>query len=270
LILSDLHVGQHYTLEETGGISEYNIDVFKKRAENLKKATKDIVELHSKLYNMPNLHIFCIGDIVAGMNDAGNWSPTYINMTIYDQMINGFEAIADMIYYWLGLFDNIVFYGVYGNHGRAGKKGSEKEYVNWDYICYKFLEAKFKDNKRIKFVVPKTWWIFEKIRNHKFLMVHGEDVKSAGNAIVGLKNLEKNMTGVIRDIPDYTLAGHFHSIAELTTNNGRVIINGSWAGGDIFSLKSLQSSSPPEQRIFGIHDKRGITWSYNLNLDDQR
>jgi len=265
LIISDAHIGHHHTLEETGGLSEYNLDIFKSRVEFLKSTTADIVELHSKLYDLPNLHIFCPGDMVAGMNSTGAWSATYINMCILDQAVEGAEALADMIYYWLGLFDNIYFYGVYGNHGRAAPRGIEKEYVNWDYITYKFLEAKFSQNPRVKFVIPKAWWSMQTIRNHKFLLIHGEDVRGS-TAIRGLSTYTDHMIGIIKDIPEYVIAGHFHSAAELSTNYGRLILNGSFIGGEIYSLKDLQKSSKPEQKIFGIHDRRGLTWMYNIDL----
>jgi len=269
LIMSDAHVGHHHTFEETGGISEYNTDVFKKRINNLMYAVKDIKELHSRLYNLPTLHIFALGDMVAGMNHVGAWSPTYINLPIYDQVIMGVDAIAGAINYWLGLFGEIKFYGVVGNHGRAAPVGSEKEYVNWDLICYKFLEARFKDNQRVTFNNTLTWWIMERIRNHNFLMVHGDTIRGS-NPLRKLVDLEEKMTGILKEMPDYTLAAHFHNPAEMTTNHGRVIINGSFIGSDIYSLKDLKRSSPPEQKVFGIHDKRGITWTYNLNLNIDR
>jgi len=269
LILSDAHIGHHHTFEETGGISEYNIDVFKKRMHNLMAATKDITELHSKLYNLPVLHIFSLGDIVAGMNSVGAWSPTYINLPIYDQVIIGVESIAEAIYYWLGMFKEIRFYGIVGNHGRCAPSGVEKEYVNWDLICYRFLEARFKDNPRVIFNVPLQWWIMTRIRNHNFLMVHGDSIRGT-NPLKKLIELEEKMTGILKKMPDYTLAAHFHCPGEISTNHGRVIISGSFVGSDIYSLKDLKSSVRPEQKIFGIHDKRGITWTYNLNLGIDR
>jgi hypothetical protein len=270
LMLSDAHIGQDISLEETGGLAEYNLSVFLKRVETLKFATSDIVELHSHLYKMPTLHIFCLGDIVAGMNDVGAWSPTYINLSIFEQFTEGVNALANMIYYWLGLFDKIKFYGVMGNHGRCSAKGTEKEYVNWDFLVYQFLRTRFTDNDRISFVTPKTWWIFEKIRSHKFLIVHGDDMKGGAWPAKSLLDYESKMIGVIKDIPDYTIAGHYHNSSEMSTNHGRVLLNGSFIGGDIYSLKSLQRSSRPEQTIFGIHDKRGITWRYNLDLSIDR
>ena len=265
LIISDAHIGHHHSLEETGGISKYDVNVFKERMGNLKCALRDIVELHSKLYHLPVLHIFSLGDVVAGMNNVGAWSPTYINLPIYDQVMIGADAIADAIYYWLGLFDEIKFYGLVGNHGRCSQLGSEKEYVNWDLICYKFLEARFKDNPRVSFDIPLNWFIMKEIRKHKFLMVHGDSIRGS-NPLSKLVSLEEKMTGILKEMPDYTLAAHFHCPAEQTTNHGRVIINGSFIGSDLYSLKDLKSGVKPEQKVFGIHDKQGITWSYNLNL----
>jgi len=269
LIISDMHIGHHHTLEETGGVSEYNFDIFKKRVQFIQKATTDIVELHSKLYDLPNLHLFCPGDVVAGMNAAGAWSSTYINMPILDQAVAGAEALADMITYWLGMFDDIYFYGVMGNHGRGAPKGTEKEYVNWDYLCYKFLESRFKDNPRVHFVVPKTWWIFTEIRNHKFLMLHGDDIRGSSKA-KAFEACTERMSSIIKKIPDYTIAGHFHSAAEFSTNFGRILLNGSFVGSDIYSLKALVRATRPEQKLFGIHDKMGITWTYNLDLSIAR
>jgi hypothetical protein len=218
---------------------------------------------------LPVLHIFALGDIVAGMNTVGAWSPTYINLPVYDQVVVGVEAICNAIYYWLGLFKEIRFYGIYGNHGRSAPIGSEKEYVNWDFICYKFIEARFKDNPRVIFKIPMNWWLMERIRNHNFLMLHGDSIKGA-NPLKKLVELEEKMAGIIKKMPDYTLAAHFHSPGELTTNHGRVIIGGSFFGSDVYSLKNLKKSAAPEQKIFGIHNKRGITWTYNINLSISR
>lgn len=119
LILSDLHIGHEHSLEETGGISQYNVDIYKQRMTNLKHAVADIYELHSSLYKIPKLNIFCIGDIVAGMNDAGAWSHVYITTPMTDQVMEGFRTLSDSIWYWLSIFEEIEFFGIRGNHGRC-------------------------------------------------------------------------------------------------------------------------------------------------------
>lgn len=270
LIFSDLHIGHEHTAEETGGLSEYNIEVFCKRLENLKKAITDIKELHSNLYKIPKLHIFSLGDIVDGANTAGAWSPVWINIPVFDQVMLGYRKIADFIYYLLTLFDEIQFYGLYGNHGRIAPNGAEKKYNNFDLFCYKYLEVEFRNEPRIKFHIEKSWWMLKEIQNHKFLMVHGDDVKSKNPPVTAMLDLEKKMTGMIRQIPDYTLCGHFHNCSEFTTHSGKALMNGSFVGSDVYSLSNCMPGNSPEQKLFGIHPKIGITWTYNVNLNHDR
>ena len=269
-MLSDIHIGAEHSLEETGGISYYNFERMSSRILNLQYGVRDIVELHSHMYRLPKMHGACLGDIVAGDNSSGEWSQNYISMPIVEQVISGYAKIRDMLAYWLTIFDNITFYGVRGNHGRTGKRGVEKDYSNYDYLCYKFLEESFRNNPRIKFVVPKTWWILAEIRNHKLLMVHGDDIGNGTPPIKKLSDFQSKMGDIVGEKPKYTLAGHFHNTAELGTNSGSVLINGSFVGGDIFSLKNVHANSRPEQTIFGMNNSRGKTWKYNIDLDDTR
>jgi hypothetical protein len=270
LIFSDLHVGHEHTLEETGGLSEYNIDIFLQRMENLKKAITDIKELHSKLYKIPKLHIFSLGDIVEGANTAGAWSAVYIGTPVFDQVMIGYRAIADFIYYMLTLFDEVEFYGLYGNHGRIAPTGAEKKYNNFDLFCYKYLELEFREQPRIKFNIEKSWWMIKEVQNHKFLMVHGDDVKGKNPPVTSFLDLERKMTGLTKQIPNYTLCGHFHNCSEFTTHNGRILMNGCFVGGDVYSLSNAMPGNIAEQKLFGIHPKIGITWTYNVNLNHER
>ena len=211
-----------------------------------------------------------MGDVVAGDNSSGEWSQNYISMPIVEQVMEGVNKIKDMLAYWLTIFPQITFYGVRGNHGRTGQKGVEKDFSNYDYLCYRFLELAFQENPRVKFVVPKTWWILAEIRGWKFLMVHGDDVRGGSFPIKKLTDFESKMMGIIKEIPNYTLAGHFHNSAELSTNHGCVILNGSFVGGDVYSIKTIHANTRPEQTIFGINESRGKTWKYNIDLDHER
>ena len=270
LMLSDLHIGHSFTLEETGGLAEYSLAVFHRRLDNLRKAVTEITELHSSLYRMPTINLFLLGDNTHGMSGVGKWSQAYIDLSIVDQVMYGVRSFADFVCYMLSLYENVTLHCVGGNHGRAAEKGAEKDYVNWDYITYKMLELYFRDNPRVKIVAPKSWFIFTEIRNHKFLLLHGEDVKGGDLPIRSLLKVEDKIIRMIKDMPHYTLAGHFHNVAEVATSSGRVMINGCFSGGDPHSLKSIQVGGRPEQVFFGIHDKRGVTWKYNIDLESQR
>ena len=266
LILSDCHIGHSHTLSETNGLGEYSPETFARYCSNLKKTTSEIVDLHRNLYPINTLHIACIGDIVTGMNDAGEWSSTFINMPVDHQVSKGFEEIASMIEWWLGQFEKIVFYGVRGNHGRAAPKGQEKDHTNWDIILYRFLQERFRNNPRVTFICPESWFVYHEIRNQKFLMLHGDELSGGTGALGKLENATKNIAAMFGEFPKYTIGGHYHCGGETQTSFGKVILNGSFVGGDMYSMQQLQKSAVPIQKFFGIHDKIGITWSYDINL----
>ncbi len=66
IMISDMHIGASYSYDETGGLSQYNLDIFKKRLLRLKLALMEIVERHRGMYELPELHVFSLGDVIAG------------------------------------------------------------------------------------------------------------------------------------------------------------------------------------------------------------
>lgn len=608
VVISDLHIGHDHSLEETGGLSEYNIDIFAKRMENMQYAVTDIYQLHSHMYKIPELHIFCLGDIVDGMNAAGKWSPVYISSPIIDQVQEGVRALSDAIWYWLTVFEKVNFYGIRGNHGRClgmreriltpsgyksyneiqvgdlvgtiskngkfefqpvrrkvffenevkmtefnhgslkfettldhdmlfnGKNGDfykiksqdilnssdstsrtipccaenentdyeisddmlrlfgwimtdgsiekektlriyacksqklrdkisntldreqisyklrsrdrdidsimgvklltqakeqyfdilasdkrsiifdllpkrksipawmyalsdrqvaillesivegdgsrrnplrgqsretvvwgekefleqlaglcishnipahirehkrnskkyrkdgslqcsyylslrqsksitirkkdvlisnkisnawcvtvdngtiaimsnggecfftgncapsgvEKDYCNWDIVTYNQLQAEFRNCSRISFDIPKSWFKIVEIQNHNFLLCHGDDIKSKGTPVQGFLDVKNKIQATTNKNLHYGVCGHFHNASEFASHSGRVIINGSFVGADVYSIKNNLPGTRAEQKLFGIHKERGITYSYNINLDHPR
>jgi len=156
VMISDCHIGTACTYEETNDITEYNMDIFQKFAENLKKQIFKIHKRQSASANIDTLNVFCLGDIVHGMNNAGKWSPAYMDAAVYDQFIMAFDKLSQMIYDWLYVFKKIKIYSLYGNHGRTAQKEQEKDYVNWDFLCSKFIECRFKDNPNVELTYSES------------------------------------------------------------------------------------------------------------------
>jgi len=268
IILSDLHIGEEFTMQETGGLSEYNIDIFKQRLERLKNTTSEIIERHRNMYQLPHLHIFCLGDIVAGSVGSGAWNDNYVRLSIYDQIFHGAEALRDVISTWSHMFEKVSFYGVSGNHGRVGKRGQEKISTNWDRIIYNHVNISLENYPNIEWFIPEAWWLQVPIQGHNFYLCHGDGIRgSMGIPYYGVERAESKIAGLMDQKPDYMLMGHFHNPAEIRTNSARIIMNGSFVGGDMYSLKDLGRGCVPEQKIFGIHKNKGITWTYNVYLN---
>lgn len=269
IMLSDLHIGANHSMDDTGGLSEYNLEIFKRRMEKMKKGVLEIVERHRHMYELPELHIFCLGDIVAGGIGCGAWNDKYIDLPITDQLIQGVDALVAAISTWSTAFQKVTFYGVYGNHGRVFRKGQSKSYDNWDRVCYSICQIALKEYTNIEWIIPKAWWITKNILDFNFYICHGDGIKSSmGIPYYGVERAEAKIAGIMEQQLDYVLMGHFHSPAEIQTNTSRVMMNGAFFGGDMYSLQDLAKSSRPEQKMFGIHNKKGITWTYNIHLDD--
>lgn len=301
LVLSDLHVGLAVISEEVGGLSRYNTTMFKKRLDGLVNKVTRITEHHRKSSQIDKLNIFLLGDIVHGSNDAGQWGFLHTEINIIDQVFLAVSEILKSILILSKVFPKIEIHAVTGNHGRVGKKGVEKRFVNWDYIVYKFLEQSLSNQKQIKFNIPRAPFQVTEILGNKFLLMHGEVVKSWGGIpFYGLvraenkyrsifdksKKIEKlwdeikenkidtnDTDALIKYVFNYVksfqyfIIGHFHQMAEMESlSGGRLIINSSFDGGDDYSINTLVSSGTPAQKFFGIH-KEGKSWSYDLELD---
>jgi len=265
VMVSDMHIGASYSYEETGGLSQYSLEIFKKRLQKMKIALLEIVERHRGMYELPELHIFSLGDVIAGAPGCGAWNDRYISLDIMQQVTEGTYALRDLIATWSTAFKKVTFYGIYGNHGRCGKKGQFKTSDNWDKMCYDMLKLSLAEYNNIEWDIPKTWWLNPRIQGHSFYLCHGDGIK--GTTLSGVEKAESKIAGMLEQRLDYFLMGHFHSPAEIQTNSSRVIMNGSFMGGDMYSLRDLGKNSAPEQKVFGIHKKKGITWTYNIYLD---
>ena len=268
LMLSDLHIGLKFGLEDTDGVCEYNMDIFRKRLARLQNSVVSIAQRHMELYPIPCLNIFGLGDIVNGMNTAGAWGPAYMELDVIHQMFEGVSEISKVLISWTNIFPKIKFFGVFGNHGRGAKNG-EKDVVNWDYVLYKHLEAQMQKYDNIEFSISTAFQQQAKVKNHLFVLDHGDSQYSAfGLPFYGMVRAEGRKIGMLKEIFDYMLIGHHHRIAEIETNTGFILANGSFVGGDTYSMKKMQSIAIPSQTVFGINNKYGITWKYILNLKE--
>lgn len=271
LLLSDLHVGQEFSLADTGHLNEYNHTLFKERAANLRQSVIDIYKLHSQLRSLPELRIFSLGDIVQGGNMAGQWGCAYNgNIDVCEQANIAADVIFELVSAWSNYFGKIVLTGIVGNHGRAGVgKNTDKVSANWDNVCYNMLKAMFKNHKNVEIRSSQAWWARERVQNTEFMLVHGDYLKGSISSLHSEEQRLQSLIGGGKQF-NYLCMGHFHTYQEMETSSGGIIVNGSFVGGDIHSMHQLRCKSKPTQTLFGIHPERGKTWNYVLQLDKKR
>ena len=132
------------------------------------------------------------------MNDAGNWDSMHIEQDIIDQVFNCINCVSEKLDLVLNHVEEVELWCIYGNHGRAAKIGTENDHVNWDYVIYKIMERQFSRMPNIKFHIPKSKIEIAEIFNSKFLLMHGDGIKSwAGIPWYGLHRAESRLRNLV-------------------------------------------------------------------------
>jgi len=227
LLFGDCHIGLAVSEEEVGGLGRYNIDIFQDRVNNLVNTVSEITELHRSQHEMKRLNICMMGDIVHGSNDAGKWGFIHTEQNIMDQVFLAADVIPRAILKLRQEYDEIRIFCVHGNHGRVGKRGVEKQFVNWDYLLYHNMQTALSNQSGIEFFIPKANFNIAEAMGHKFLLIHGDNVRCfTPDSLVGLSN------GTFKKIKDIKIEdevishdGSFNKVSDIHEyeHNGKMI-----------------------------------------------
>lgn len=228
LLLSDIHFGK---LTE-----EFNLEILKSRLEEVVHATIGEIERDSKEFNIDEIVVAFLGDIIENYTMHGLESAKGCEFgnakQVYEALKNLFHIVIVPLNQ-LGVPMRVV--GVTGNHDRDGTQrtfhnpGEE----NFTYVIYNTLKdfAEIAGLKNIEFVVPKDPWAVIEIYGNKVLYEHYDNAKSPDR-----KNLETLMTKrahQLNMIIDYMRGGHFHEPTSF--RNGRIQVNGCVTGNDSYA-----------------------------------
>ena len=291
LSLGDLHTGEELTDEDSGGLGSFDWDTTMVYAKCLLNKIRAIVPRHN--YPIPTLNLHALGDMMTG-RDIFLGQHNSIDSEEVEQALKCAEFLVWFILELLSIFQRIRFKGVYGNHGRIGKKGETKGFNNWDYLIYRMVEERIKSNpavsERVTFEIPKAWFLLTEIMGWRYLLMHGEDV-NAWNQIpfYGLKRHMRNWSMLLQRFDraadnneiterlhhlvgrvgpfDEMEIGHHHTTCYISDTGVKLHINGAWPGGSLFSLRKMGTASIPSQIFRGVSRSASTSWYYDLSLD---
>ncbi|MCX6706141.1 MAG: metallophosphoesterase, partial [Candidatus Woesebacteria bacterium] len=260
LLLGDLHIGQKVDLAVVVGLGEYNFDIFKERLSRLKEGILKILSYEVPRRSIENLKIFCLGDMIEGLNVFS--SQAYeTEMHVIDQVINGVSEIADFILSLSGIFKNIDVFAVPGNHGvPGGKHGGSPFDLNFDRLFYHFVSERLSNNKNIHFNIAKEWFQLVEILGWEFLAIHGDQIKGGGSfPWAGWDKVDSRYMRILNRPFHYLLSGHYHTCVSQATANGERFCNGSFVGANALT-RAISNASVPSQMLLGISESFGITF----------
>ena len=267
LMLSDIQYGLVVNPVEIGGLGFFSPKIARERLNYL---VTTLIEFLKYFPNRPEeLYIACLGDNIENAYMRDN-QQSEIEFGICTQVIELEEMLLDMIIALSKYFPVIkIFAIVGGNHGRMGKKkNSASPTDNFEYLIYHHVKQRTEGMKDISFNFTSAKHMIVEINDWKFWLEHGDTVRSwAGIPFYGIKREMSNinaMLGKFHEHADYLLAGHFHTKASFE----EVFMNGSFPGGDSYSVGDLRRMDFPYQKLLGVNKKHGIVWDRNICLID--
>lgn len=268
ILLSDCQIGEEIDQDETQ-LAEYNIDIFERRMQQYYETIMSIVNRYRLTTPMPDAHIWMLGDMVEG-EQIFRGQAARIECDVMEQFFRG-KAIISRFASEIGAnFDSVSISCVAGNHGRIGRKGETKFYVNWDHMMYRYMEDTLADHGNITWNIPKSWWTVVEVRGQRFYLTHGDDlIRYMGVPWYSLERYDAKETKLLRMVGqtyDHIVIGHHHTAFEWDSGPGWRIANGAFSSGGLFPAKRLQLMNLPHQWIFGVHNEHGITFRYPLKL----
>lgn len=270
LFLSDWHWGEVVNSAEINYSNHYNLAVAHERAEY---CFQEFLHFYKRILRISSKGMVLLlgGDMVSG--------------EIHEELsetneIHTLEAVTDCagvitegIRLLQQCFEEIVVFGVSGNHGRfyQHKRHKKRNSSNFDAMIYSVCQMQFKDDPRVRFCLPKTADCYFEIYENRYMLTHGDLLGgSMSDPIIGAlgaisrgdQKLRKRQESL--GVPyDVLVCGHWHQYSL----HPRRIINGSLKGYDEFAYQHSFYPERPIQATWLVEEGMGITVTHPIFCD---
>jgi hypothetical protein len=271
--LTDTHVGDRVSFDQTTGINEYNVDIFNRRLYGWTEQIILLADYRRNIADIDELVIPMLGDMVSG-DIHEELARTNIGNCM-EQMMNGAFLISQSLMALSQHFSKIRVAGVVGNHGRMTRKiPSKDKHMDWDHMLYQWVAAFCVEQKNIEFHIPKNFSTIINVANRNIFIMHGDSISGGGSSasftrmvgqMRGLQQQNQSWGDVQRF--DDIMIGHFHRIDEYDIGTGAMYICGTMKGSDEFTTNRLHASSPPKHLITYWHPDHGNVGKEIIRLD---
>jgi hypothetical protein len=271
LFASDWHVGETVFPGQINGVNIYNMEVMHLRARALIDRTIDLLKRHMVNPKYPGIVFALGGDMVSG--DIHDELVATNEVEIMPCVMETVNVLLWCILTLADAFGAVVIPCVGGNHGRNTHKirAKGRNFTSFDWLIYRILELKLRNDKRITFYIPDGSDALYRIYGHRYLLTHGDQFRG-GDGVIGAlgpiirgDHRKRSRNSQIDMEYDTMLIGHWHQWIMLQ----RLIVNGSLKGYDEYAYTNNFPFERPRQGLWLTHPKRGITFALPVNVDNQ-
>ena len=269
LLASDWHWGEVVDPAQVGGVNEYNLKIAQDRARAFIETSIDLLK---NRFNNPKYEgvVFALGgDMFSGniheeLATTNDMEVMPCVLDLWGTLVWCIEVLADE-------FGKVFVPCVSGNHGRNTHKiqNKNRNYTNFDWLLYQFLNKRFENDKRVTFFIPDGSDAYYQVYGYKYLLTHGDQFRG-GDGVIGClgaiirgDHKKRSRNAQIDQEYDTMLIGHFHQLIQLQ----RLIVNGSLKGYCEYAYSNNFGFEPPRQALWITHPLHGITFSCPVNVD---
>lgn len=264
VVASDWHVAERVTKESVDGSNEYGMRIAKKRADAFFANTVKLIKKESQDAKIHTMVLALLGDFISGniheeLLEICEVPPVEEAMYAQNILASGIEYLLNNTNL------NIVIPCCVGNHSRITPKVhvATEPGNSLEWMIYTNLARHFENEKRIKFILSKSYFTYVEIYDFLIRFHHGHAIRYGGG-IGGLT------VPVIKAIARYDLDkkayldvfGHFHN----RMDGNKFIVNGCLIGDTPYG-KRLGFTGKPEQVFFLIQKGYGKTGVFPIFID---
>lgn len=262
---SDWHTEENVGAE-VGDLNHYNVDIAKDRATNFFRSGLRLTNLLAQDTTIHNIVLALLGDFITndihGAENAekNELQPIHALVIAQNMIISGIEFILTNSSY------NLIIPCHSGNHARTTQttRFASENGHSLEYLMYIHLQAYFRNEPRVRFIIPEGMHSYLKVYDTMIRFHHGHAVKYGGGVggiyIPVNKAIAQWNKGQHADLDVF---GHFHQMRD----GGNFICNGSLIGYNAFALSIKADFEKPKQALFMINKKFGRTATWPIIVD---
>jgi len=256
---SDWHVEENVGAE-VSGLNHFNLEIARNRATRFFQKGLRLVNLLAQDIKIPQIVMPLLGDFITNDihdTDMNEVQPIAALIEAQNMIISGIEFLLAESNY------NLIIPCHSGNHARTTQKtrfASEHGH-SLEHLMYLHLATYFRDDPRVKFLIPEGMHSYVQIYDQTIRFHHGHAIKYGGGVggiyIPVNKAIAQWNKGRHADLDVF---GHFHQMRD----GGNFICNGSLIGYNAFALSIKADFELPKQALFLIDKKRGRTCTWPI------
>lgn len=255
----------------------YNSDVCAQRMDLYGDKLIEITNIQRADHPVKELHVDLLGDLPEAEQIFPGQAYRIDSSVFMQVLVNGPEILVAFLQKMLGVgeFERVHVEGVYGNHGRVGRRGDYHPETNWDAILYEHVRQLLRNEQRLTWgpnFTPgeRKWYAIDKIGDQAFMLFHGDQVRGgfAGMPWYGVaKKVQGWRNGAIPEAFNGAFMGHYHTPCRIFLNTITVWANGSTESSNTYANEELAAAGQPCQWLLFCHPQSGISAEYLVHLD---